>query len=167
LDRIALEAKVYFAAVWRSRKRTSTARRGAGRALRRIGIVTRSDFVRLADAFEAALDHHMGRTDCLEARTDALETGAAARARTVDDLTRLMSIEALRRSLRSASLDESIGASEDWDLLLRLTAEKDPLVFPAVACYYATDAPRRLTNEPTRDAHHAAVHACAAAGPRP
>lgn len=72
-----------------------------------------------------------------------------------------------RAGLPGTWFDESIEAIEDWDLLLRLTAEKDPLVFPAVACYYATVAPDRLTNEPNRDAHHAAVHARAAAGPRP
>src|SRR5205823_7737824 len=45
----------------------------------------------------------------------------------------------------------------DWDLLLRLTAERDPLVLPAIACHYKTDAPNRLTVGPTHAADLATV----------
>lgn len=59
-----------------------------------------------------------------------------------------MSAIAHRAGLLGAWFDEDRGASEDWDLLLRLTAEKDPLPLPAIACYYTTDAPGR--RGPTR-----------------
>jgi hypothetical protein len=45
----------------------------------------------------------------------------------------------------------------DWDLLIRLTADRDPLVLPAVACYYMTDAPTRLSRGPTHAADRAKV----------
>ena len=37
----------------------------------------------------------------------------------------------------------------DWDLLARLTADSDPLVLPAIAGFYSTDAPGRLSGGPT------------------
>ncbi len=33
----------------------------------------------------------------------------------------------------------------DWNLLARLTTDADPLVLPAIAAYYATDAPHRVS----------------------
>jgi hypothetical protein len=45
----------------------------------------------------------------------------------------------------------------DWDLLLRLTADRDPLVLPAISCYYTTGAPSRLTGGPTGDADLATI----------
>jgi hypothetical protein len=40
----------------------------------------------------------------------------------------------------------------DWDLLVRLTREKAPLVLPAIACFYHTDSPNRLSGGPTFEA---------------
>ncbi len=54
-----------------------------------------------------------------------------------------------RRGLSQATFDVTLREMGDWDLLLRLTEVKDPLVLPAVACYYTTDAPFRLTGGPT------------------
>lgn len=51
----------------------------------------------------------------------------------------------------------------DWDLFLRLTAARDPLVLPAIACYYTTDAPDRLSGGPTTAADQATIRARAAA----
>lgn len=57
-----------------------------------------------------------------------------------------------RSGLPEARFDESLVTLGDWDLLLRLTADTDPLVLPAIACYYMTDAPIRLTGGPTESA---------------
>jgi glycosyltransferase involved in cell wall biosynthesis len=68
-----------------------------------------------------------------------------------------------RAGLDGAWFDESLRQMGDWDLLVRLTRERDPLVLPAIACYYATDAPDRLSNGPTRAADAATVRERAAA----
>jgi hypothetical protein len=47
----------------------------------------------------------------------------------------------------------------DWDLLVRLTREKVPLVLPVVACLYSTAAPDRLSGGPTFEADTARVRA--------
>lgn len=62
-----------------------------------------------------------------------------------------------RRGLAEASFDETLREMGDWDLLVRLTREKAPLVLPAVACFYHTDAPNRLTGGPTAEADHLRV----------
>ena len=33
----------------------------------------------------------------------------------------------------------------DWDLIVRASADRDPLTLPAIACFYYTDAGDRLT----------------------
>jgi Glycosyl transferase family 2 len=68
-----------------------------------------------------------------------------------------------RAGLPEARFNESVRELGDWDLLVRLTAEKDPLVLPAVACYYTTDAPDRVSMGPTYDRDMTAVRARAAA----
>ena len=50
-----------------------------------------------------------------------------------------------RAGLAEARFDEDLSTMGDWDLLARLTTERDPLVLPAIACFYSTDAPRRLS----------------------
>jgi glycosyltransferase involved in cell wall biosynthesis len=54
-----------------------------------------------------------------------------------------------RSGLPEAYFDESLREMGDWDLLVRLTADRDPLALPAVACCYTTDAPDRLSGGPT------------------
>jgi glycosyltransferase involved in cell wall biosynthesis len=51
-----------------------------------------------------------------------------------------------RRNLPEAHFDESLQALEDWDLVLRLTERRTPLVLPVVALAYAASAPNRLTH---------------------
>ena len=67
-----------------------------------------------------------------------------------------------RAGLPEARFDESLKTMGDWDLLVRLTAEREPLVLPAVACYYTTDAPMRLTCSPSTAEDEATVKARAA-----
>jgi hypothetical protein len=44
-----------------------------------------------------------------------------------------------------ARWDESLTTMGDWDLLLRLSVEREPLTLPAIACFYYTDAAERLS----------------------
>jgi glycosyltransferase involved in cell wall biosynthesis len=53
-----------------------------------------------------------------------------------------------RRNLPEAQYDESLAANVDWDLLLRMTERRDPVMIPVVAGHYAIDVPDRLTNGP-------------------
>jgi glycosyltransferase involved in cell wall biosynthesis len=62
-----------------------------------------------------------------------------------------------RSGLPEARFDEGLREMGDWDLLIRLTAERDPLVLPVVACHYTTDALNRLTAGPTHAADLATV----------
>jgi Glycosyl transferase family 2 len=49
-----------------------------------------------------------------------------------------------RRELPGARFDERIRVVEDWDLLARLTRDRDPLLFPAVSGIYMTSASDRF-----------------------
>ncbi len=62
-----------------------------------------------------------------------------------------------RSKLPEARFDETLREMGDWDLFLRLTRDAPPLALPAVACFYTTDAPNRLSNGPTFHADQAAV----------
>lgn len=62
-----------------------------------------------------------------------------------------------RAGLPGARFDESLVEMGDWDLLCTLTADRDPLTLPAIACFYTTDAPNRLSGGATYDADHEAV----------
>ena len=53
-----------------------------------------------------------------------------------------------RRDLPEARFDEDLRYAGDWDLLVRLTAERAPLVLPVVGMAYTQDASDRLTDEP-------------------
>lgn len=57
-----------------------------------------------------------------------------------------------RRGLAEARFDETLREMGDWDLLVRLTRDKAPLVLPALACFYHTDSPNRLSGGPTAGA---------------
>ncbi|WP_228771481.1 glycosyltransferase family 2 protein [Actinokineospora iranica] len=59
----------------------------------------------------------------------------------------------------AAHFDESLRQMGDWDLLLSLTADRDPLVIPAVACYYSTGASNRLSQGPHYQVDSAAIRA--------
>lgn len=62
-----------------------------------------------------------------------------------------------RAGLPGARFDESLVTMGDWDLLGRLCAERDPLVLPAIACFYTTAGDDRLTGGPTEAADIAVV----------
>jgi hypothetical protein len=62
-----------------------------------------------------------------------------------------------RRDLPEARFDEGLREMGDWDLLARLTRHKSPLMIPAVACFYYTTAPNRLSGGPTYHADAARV----------
>jgi glycosyltransferase involved in cell wall biosynthesis len=63
-----------------------------------------------------------------------------------------MSSIAHRAGLIGARFDEGLPTMADWDLLARLCADRDPLVLPVIACFYATAVPDRLTGGPTEPA---------------
>jgi glycosyltransferase involved in cell wall biosynthesis len=52
-----------------------------------------------------------------------------------------------RASLADARFDESIRVMADWDFFLRMTADRNPLTLPAIACFYFTDAENRLSED--------------------
>jgi glycosyltransferase involved in cell wall biosynthesis len=54
-----------------------------------------------------------------------------------------------RARIPEARFDESLREMGDWDLFLRLTRDESPLALPALACYYRTDTPNRLSGGPT------------------
>ena len=56
-----------------------------------------------------------------------------------------------RAGLADARFDERLTEGGDWDIFLRLTRDKPPLALPAIACFYSTDAPNRLSNGPTHE----------------
>jgi predicted O-methyltransferase YrrM len=56
-----------------------------------------------------------------------------------------MSAIAHRPGLPEAVFDPELPSFHDWDLLQRLTADREPLVLPAVAAYYTTDGDSRMT----------------------
>ncbi len=62
-----------------------------------------------------------------------------------------------RAGLPEARFDESLVEMGDWDLLLALTAEREPLVVPAISCYYTTTSGDRLSHGPTYDDDFAAI----------
>lgn len=67
-----------------------------------------------------------------------------------------------RAGLAGARFDETLREMGDWDLLIRLTRDKAPLVLPVIACFYHTDAPGRLSGGPTFKADARRVRANAA-----
>jgi Glycosyl transferase family 2 len=61
-----------------------------------------------------------------------------------DNLTDMNAI-AHRAGLAQAHFNEDLEPLGDWDLLIRLTTRKAPLVLPVIACYYSTGGPDRLS----------------------
>jgi hypothetical protein len=64
-----------------------------------------------------------------------------------------------RAGLPEGHFDENLREMGDWDLFLRLTRKAPPLALPAIACFYGTDAPNRLSHGPTFAADSLAVRA--------
>jgi hypothetical protein len=59
-----------------------------------------------------------------------------------------MNVIAHRRSHPEAHFDEDLNECGDWELFARLTADRDPLELPAIACVYRTTASGRLSDRP-------------------
>ena len=57
-----------------------------------------------------------------------------------------INVLAHRRRLPEARFTESFAQAADWDLILRLTRDDDPLMLPVVATFYSTSADRRLSD---------------------
>lgn len=53
-----------------------------------------------------------------------------------------------RSGLAEARFDEELPTGEDWDLLLRLTAEREAMAIPAVSHAYAMEGDGRMTEDP-------------------
>jgi hypothetical protein len=62
-----------------------------------------------------------------------------------------------RAKLAEARFDETLREMGDWDLFLRLTRDAPPMALPAIACFYTTDAPNRLSHGPTYESDRATV----------
>lgn len=62
-----------------------------------------------------------------------------------------------RAGMAEAYFDEQLREMGDWDLLVRLTRNKPPLVLPVLACFYSTDEADRLSCGPTFDCDMARV----------
>lgn len=53
-----------------------------------------------------------------------------------------------RRDLPEARFDETLSTGEDWDLLLRLTADREALAVPALSHAYSMAGADRMSNDP-------------------
>ena len=53
-----------------------------------------------------------------------------------------------RRGLREARFDEDLSTGEDWDMLLRLTADREALAVPALSHAYSMDGADRMSEHP-------------------
>jgi glycosyltransferase involved in cell wall biosynthesis len=53
-----------------------------------------------------------------------------------------------RRQLEGARFDEEVRTADDWEILLRLTADKDALAIPALSHAYTMEATNRLSRDP-------------------
>ena len=53
-----------------------------------------------------------------------------------------------RRELEEARFDEDLRTGEDWDLLLRLTADREALAVPALSHAYSMDGADRMSEHP-------------------
>ena len=77
-----------------------------------------------------------------------------------------ISAVAHRAGIDGARFDERLAHLGDWELLARLTSGRDPFVVPAIACYYGTGSPDRLSLTPPDPHELAAVRrACESGAP--
>lgn len=53
-----------------------------------------------------------------------------------------------RADLPEAHFDEALPMCQDWELMLRMTARRQPLELPVLACLYSTTAPNRGSDQP-------------------
>ena len=60
-----------------------------------------------------------------------------------------MNVIAHRAGLKEARFDPALQSSIEWDMLLRLTADRAPLELPVIACLYSNYAPNRLSDRIT------------------
>jgi glycosyltransferase involved in cell wall biosynthesis len=57
-----------------------------------------------------------------------------------------------RRDLDEAHFDEELSTGEDWDLLLRLTADRDAMAIPAISHAYSMTGADRMSQDPGHQA---------------
>lgn len=63
-----------------------------------------------------------------------------------------MGVLAHRSKLPEGRFDEDLNVHADWDLLLRLTEDHEPLRLPVIALYYFSDSPDRISDGDISDA---------------
>ena len=61
-----------------------------------------------------------------------------------------MNVMAHRAGLPGAHFDEALSSNVEWEMTLRLTAQRAPLELPAIACLYGSYAPNRVGDTPER-----------------
>ena len=157
--------------------------RGEGRgacAARNLALdVARGDVITYLDD-DNRFDPHWLKAVVLAFR-DRPEVGCAYGARVTDDGGRVVAAEATGRpwihfspwdpvGVRQGNLvdmnvlahrrgderfDEALAVCGDWDLLLQLVQDRDPVEIPAIGAYYRTDSPGRLTDDVPRDRQEA------------
>jgi len=62
-----------------------------------------------------------------------------------------------RRELDEARFDEELSTGEDWELLLRLTADREALAVPAISHAYALEGADRMSLDPAHRAGREAI----------
>jgi hypothetical protein len=77
-----------------------------------------------------------------------------------------MSAVAHRAALTEARFDEGLEHYADWEFLIRVAGARDPLAIPAIACFYATDARDRVSEQPVHPRELEAVARATSAAPR-
>ena len=60
-----------------------------------------------------------------------------------------VNVLAHRHPMAEARFTESLAQAADWELVLRLTRDSDPLALPVVASLYSTSGGQRLSDDPT------------------
>jgi glycosyltransferase involved in cell wall biosynthesis len=76
----------------------------------------------------------------------------------LEENTTDMGAMAHRRQLEEARFDETLASGEDWDLLLRLTAQREALAVPALSHAYSMQSIDRKSRDPGHRAGLEKIH---------
>lgn len=108
------------------------------------------------------LEDVQGVSDSVGGGMPGLVLNRFARERLRDANPTDASAIAHRAGLAEARFDEDLVRLGDWELLARITAERDPIVVPAIASFYGTTRDDRLSlTPPSEDEFEAVRRACA------